>query len=47
MNNDAMTHEYGPSLALDSKQFRFAYGSDDSLLQLTNIKLERLAWEAA
>jgi hypothetical protein len=42
MTRDAMCHLYGPSLAVNSRQFRFAYGSDDSLLQITNAKLARL-----
>lgn len=42
MSNDQMTHKYGPSLALDSRQFRSVYGSDDQLLALTNFKLARL-----
>lgn len=42
MTNDGMTAIYGPSLALDSKQFRFAYGTDDQLLALTNTKLAHL-----
>lgn len=41
-SEDTMTHEFGPSLALNSRQFRFAYGSDDQLLALTNHKLARL-----
>jgi hypothetical protein len=47
MNRDTMTHLYGPSLALDSKQFRFAYGDDDSLLALTQHKLAQLEPEVA
>lgn len=47
MSSDAMTALYGPSLALDSKQFRFAYGSDDQLLALTNAKLASLVPESA
>lgn len=47
MSNDAMTHKYGPSLALDSRQFRFVYGDDDSLLALTNHKLAQLVPETA
>jgi hypothetical protein len=43
MTKTAMTHLYGPSLALDSKQFRFAYGTDQELLAATNHKLARLA----
>lgn len=42
MSRDAMTHLYGPSLALDSRQFRASYGTDDHLLALTNHKLEQL-----
>jgi hypothetical protein len=37
------TYIFGPSLACDSKQFRFCYGTDDQLLALTNDKLRRLA----
>lgn len=40
--NDAMTYLYGPSLALDSPQFRLAYKTDDHLLELTNGNLARL-----
>ncbi len=42
MNKSEATYEYGPSLALDSKQFRFAYGTDDQLLALVELKLARL-----
>jgi hypothetical protein len=42
MSKTQAVHKYGPSLALDSRQFRFAYGSDDQLLALTNTKLESL-----
>jgi hypothetical protein len=47
MSRDAMTGLYGPSLAHDSKMFRFTYGSDDQLLALTNGKLARLMQESA
>lgn len=47
MTRDQMTYKYGPSLALDSKQFRFAYGTDDQLLALTNAKLASLVPESA
>ena len=47
MSREVMTHLYGPSLALDSKQFRFAYGDDDSLLAITKHKLAQLAPEVA
>jgi hypothetical protein len=43
MSRDTMTHAYGPSLATDSRQFRFSYGSDDQLLALTNERLKRSA----
>lgn len=46
MTRDAMSHLYGPSLALDSKQYHFAYGSDDELLAMTNAKLARLMVES-
>lgn len=42
MGCDAMTRLYGPSLALDSKQFHFAYGSDMELHAATQHKLARL-----
>jgi|SRR6478609_8898949 len=42
MNNDGMTAIFGPSLALDSRQFRDCYGSDDQLLARTNAKLQQL-----
>lgn len=42
MSRDGMTHIYGPSLAVDSRQFRLAYGDDDSLLAITKMKLARL-----
>ncbi len=42
MTIDAMTGLYGPSLATDSRQFRFAYGTDDVLLAATNHKLAQL-----
>lgn len=47
MSREVMTHLYGPSLALDSKQFRFAYGDDDSLLAITKHKLAQLEPEVA
>lgn len=47
MGLDAMTHKYGPSLATDSRQFRFSYGTDDQLLALTNRKLAQLVPETA
>lgn len=47
MTRDVMTHLYGPSLALDSKQFRFSYGRDDDLLATTQHKLARLEPEVA
>lgn len=47
MTKSEATFVYGPSLALDSKQFRFAYGDDDSLLAITQHKLARLEPEAA
>lgn len=47
MRREVMTHLYGPSLALDSKQFRFAYGDDDSLLAITRHRLAQLAPEVA
>ncbi len=47
MSIDAMTRLYGPSLALDSKQFRFAYGSDSHQLAMTRFKLAQLAPEVA
>lgn len=47
MTRDQMTHRFGPSLVHDSKQFRFAYGSDDQLLALTNTKLAQLVPEIA
>jgi hypothetical protein len=40
---DTMAHQFGPSLALSSKMFRFTYGSDDQLLALTNLKLQAVA----
>jgi hypothetical protein len=43
----AMTHIYGPSLALDPKQVRFAYGDDAAQLAATNFKLARLEPEVA
>lgn len=43
MNRDAMCHRYGPSLATDSRQFRFSYGTDDQLLAITNDRLRRIA----
>ncbi len=42
MNYEVMTHMYGPSLALDSKQFHFAYGKDMDLLAATKHKLAQL-----
>lgn len=47
MTREVMTHLYGPSLALDSKQFRFAYGNDLALLAATQFKLARLEPEVA
>ena len=47
MTRELMTRLYGPSLALDSKQFRFAYGDDDSLLAITQHNLARLETEVA
>lgn len=47
MSCDAMTHIYGPSLALDSKQFRFAYGQDDVLLIPVNRDVAQLLPETA
>lgn len=47
MTRDVMTHLYGPSLALDSKQFRFSYGRDDDLWATTQSKLARLEPEVA
>lgn len=47
MSSDAMTHIYGPSLALDSKQFRFAYGDDTAQRAATNHKLAQLEPEVA
>lgn len=41
MSKTQAVHKFGPSLALDSRQFRFAYGSDDQLLAITNAQLER------
>jgi len=41
-NKSEATYYFGPSLALDSKQFRFCYGQDWQLLELTNLKLARL-----
>jgi hypothetical protein len=43
MTSDQMSHIYGPSLALNSKLFRFTYGQDDFLLALTNLKLQAVA----
>jgi hypothetical protein len=42
MTKSEATFEYGPALPLDSKQFRFCYGTDEQLLELTNLKLARL-----
>ncbi len=42
MSCDAMTHLYGPSLALDSRQFRLAYGDDQAQLARTNTMLATL-----
>ncbi len=42
-NKSEATYYFGPSLALDSKQFRFCYGQDYQLLELTNERLKRLA----
>jgi hypothetical protein len=39
--------KFGPSLALQSRQFRAAYGSDDELLAVTNAKLAALEPEVA
>ena len=47
MSTDAMTHLYGPSLALDSRQFRFAYGDDPAQLAATNFKVAQLDPEVA
>lgn len=37
------TYTFGPSLARDSKMFRFTYGQDSQLLALTIEKLRRIA----
>lgn len=42
MDVDEMTHIYGPSLKHNQKQFRYAYGRDEQLIELTNMKLARL-----
>lgn len=47
VTRDVMTHMYGPSLAHDSKQFRFAYGDDEQLLLATQARLARLLPESA
>lgn len=47
MSCEAMTHLYGPSLALDPRQFRFAYGDDAAQLAATHFKLAQLAPEVA
>lgn len=39
----AATALYGPSLKLQSRAFRTAFGSDDELLERTNTLLERAA----
>lgn len=44
---EVMTHLYGPSLALNSRQFRFSYGSDAEQLAATQFKLARLEPEVA
>ena len=42
MSRDGMTAIYGPSLATDSRQFHFAYGTDDELLAIARAKVNRL-----
>ncbi len=39
---DEMTHTHGPSMAHDQKQFRLAYGDDNTLVAVTNHKIDQL-----
>jgi hypothetical protein len=43
LSQKQMATIYGPSLALQSKAFRAAFGSDDELLALTNERLGLIA----
>ena len=40
IDSRAMAALYGPSLAKQSKLFRQTFGTDDQLLEMTNIRLE-------
>jgi len=37
-----MAYSHGPSMARDSKMFRFTYGLDERLWELTNAKVQQI-----
>lgn len=47
MTKSEATYKYGPSLALDSIQFRACYGEDSHILTLVNAKLAQFVAEGA